>query len=83
MVRPAIATGQASPRMVELATRFLADAGALMQATGPQGLVLRKSNMVSRSLPMLGEVLNRSQWRVDCRISVPGYGEGRLSFLAI
>lgn len=83
LVRPAIATGQASPRMVELASRFLAEAGALMQATGPQGLVLRKSSMVSRSLPMLAEVLSRSQWRVDSRISVPGYGEGRMSFLAI
>jgi CheY-like chemotaxis protein len=83
LVRPAIATGQPSPRMVELASRFLGEAGPLMQATGPQGLVLRKSNLVSRSLPMLAEVLNRSQWRVDTRISVPGYGEGRLSFLAI
>lgn len=83
LVRPAIATGQPSARMVELASKFLGDAGPALQPAGPPGLVLRKSSLVSRSLPMLAEVLSRSQWRVDSRISVPGYGEGRLSFLAI
>lgn len=82
-VRPAIASGQPTARMVELSSRFLQEAGGLMKGVSPQGLVLGKVSMVPQSLPMLSELLSRSQWRVDCRISVPGYGEGRLSFLAV
>lgn len=82
-VRPAIASGQPVARMIELSSRFLQEAGALMKGVSPQGLVLAKVSMVPQSLPMLSELLSRSQWRVDCRISVPGYGEGRLSFLAV
>lgn len=82
-VRPALASGQPSPRMVELASRFLADAGPLLQAATPGGLALGKASLVAQTLPMLAELLSRSQWRVDSRISVPGYGEGRLSFLAV
>jgi len=82
-VRPAIASGQPTARMVELSSRFLQEAGGLMKGVSPQGLVLGKVSMVPQSLPMLSELLSRSQWRVDSRISVPGYGEGRLSFLAV
>jgi CheY-like chemotaxis protein len=82
-VRPAIASGQPTARMVELSSRFLQEAGRLMKGVSPQGLVLGKVSMVPQSLPMLSELLSRSQWRVDRRISVPGYGEGRLSFLAV
>jgi|GEM_PF-439387 len=82
-VRPALAAGQPSARMVELASRFLAEAGPLMQTVVPGGLALGKASLVAQSLPMLAELLSRSQWRVDVRIAVPGYGEGRLSFLAV
>jgi len=54
-----------------------------MQTVVPGGLALGKASLVAQSLPMLAELLSRSQWRVDVRIAVPGYGEGRLSFLAV
>lgn len=82
-VRPAMASGQPTARMVELSNRFLGEAGRLITVLAPGGLQLSKSSLVAQSLPMLGQLLSRSQWRVDVRVSVPGYGDGRLSLLAV
>jgi CheY-like chemotaxis protein len=84
VVRAAMSAGQPSEKMIELAGRFLRIAADQMSlGNGQPTPTLSKANMVPQTMKKLEEILTRSQRRIDCRVSVPGYGEGRFSFLAV
>jgi len=84
VVRAAMSGGRPSEVMLENANRFMSNAAQIMQlGANPAAPVLAKSSLVPKELKKLEEVLTRSVRRVDYRVSVPGYGDGRFSFLAL
>lgn len=76
--------GEATEAMVAQATTFMRAAGLMLQAGGtPDGCTLTRTMTVPASFPKLEEVLARRSERVDFLLSIPGIGEGRLSFVAL
>ncbi|WP_395701126.1 response regulator [Aquabacterium sp.] len=70
--------------MVQQATTFMRAAGMMLQAGGsPDGCTLTRTMQVAASFPKLEEVLARTSERVDYQLTLPGLGEGRLSFIAL
>lgn len=75
---------EATEAMVAQATTFMRAAGLMLQAGGtPDGCTLTRTMTVPASFPKLEEVLARRSERVDFLLSIPGIGEGRLSFVAL
>lgn len=83
-VRAAMQAGQPSAAMVEAASQFLKSAGALVRLPGEAGGVpMSRASLVPKGFQKLEELLVRQAGRADFRISVPGYGDGRFSFLRV
>jgi CheY-like chemotaxis protein len=84
VVREAMQQGQASEGMVKQAGQFMLEAGALLRiASEAAPITLSRTSIVPHSFQKLQELLVRNGGRADFRISVPGYGDGRFSFLAV
>lgn len=84
IVRAAMAAGAPSEAMVQNATRFMQMAGSILNMDGVAGPApLSRTSLVPQNFKKLEELLQKNSGRAHFRISVPGYGEGRLSFLAV
>ena len=84
IVRAAMAAGAPSEAMVQNATRFMQSAGVLLDIPSEPGAIpLSRTSLVPQNFKKLEELLIKNSGRADFRISVPGYGEGRFSFLAV
>jgi len=82
-VRAAIEAGQPSEIMLTKATEFLQAMAMTMTASAGDASIsvsLVRSSMVKNSFSKLMEVLTQKDKRADYRISIPGYGEGRMAF---
>lgn len=82
-VRAAIDAGQPGELMLAKATEFLhAMAKSMTESTGQASVTvsLARSSMVKNTFTKLVEVMTQMDQRSDFRISIPGYGEGRLAF---
>jgi len=82
-VRPAIAAASATQLMVEHATAFMREAAVALAQEGGEVPVMSRGTMVSRELGKLQDALQRSQLTLGFKLSVPGYGEGRLIFVLL
>lgn len=82
-VRLAMQAGKPTPEMMQFADHFLRSAaGILSRGEGGGGApALRIVNLVPKPFDKLQGLLVRNRGRSDYRISVPGYGEGRLAFI--
>jgi CheY-like chemotaxis protein len=70
--------------MVTQATTFMRAAGMMLLAGGsPDGCALTRTMLVPAAFPKLEEVLARTKDRVDFLVTLPGIGEGRLTFIAL
>jgi CheY-like chemotaxis protein len=70
--------------MVAQATTFLRAAGMMLQVeNAPEGCTLARSMSVPANFPKLIELLERGGERCDYLLSIPGLGEGRMTFLAL
>ena len=84
IVRAAMAAGAPSEAMVQNATRFMQMAGAILHMDGAVGTApLSRTSLVPQNFKKLEELLLKNSGRAHFRVAVPGYGEGRLSFLAV
>lgn len=78
-IRQAIQDENPSPAIIESASNFFRDLDAMLSHQLPVGEVRFKSaNLVPRDDTRLRAALSDSTVRVDYRLSVPGYGDGRL-----
>lgn len=83
-VREAMQQGQATEGMVKHANQFMQNAGALLRlASEAEPVPLSRTSIVPQSFQKLNELLIKNGGRADFRISVPGYGDGRFTFLAV
>lgn len=83
-VRQAMQQGQATESMVKHASQFMQSAGALLRIEAEKDPIpLSRTSIVPQSFQKLNELLIKNGGRADFRISVPGYGDGRFSFLAV
>jgi CheY-like chemotaxis protein len=83
-VRQAMQQGMAPEAMIKQAGVFLQRAGGLVQLeTETEALPLSRTSIVPQNFQKLNELLVKNGGRADFRISVPGYGDGRFSFLAV
>lgn len=83
-VRQAMQQGQATEGMVKHASQFMQSAGALLRIEAEkEPIPLSRTSIVPQSFQKLNELLVKNGGRADFRISVPGYGDGRFSFLAV
>ncbi len=70
--------------MVAQATTFLRAAGMMLQVdNAPEGCTLARSMLVPAGFPKLVELLERGGERCDYLLSIPGLGEGRMTFMAL
>ncbi|HET8871417.1 MAG TPA: response regulator [Aquabacterium sp.] len=84
IVRAAMAAGAPNEAMVHNATRFMQNAGMVLHLEATTGTVpLSRTSMVPQNFKKLEELLQKNSGCAHFRISVPGYGEGRFSFLAV
>lgn len=84
IVRAAMAAGAPTEAMVQNATRFMQSAGVMLDIPSEPGAIpLSRTSLVPQNFKKLEELLLKNSGRADFRISVPGYGEGRFSFLAV
>lgn len=82
-VRAAMDAGQPGELMLAKATEFLhAMAHSLTESAAQASVTvsLARSSMVKNTFTKLVEVIAQMDQRSDFRISIPGYGEGRLAF---
>lgn len=85
-VRAAMDSGQPTGAILEQATEFLhAMARSLTQTSGQAGATvsLVRSSMVKSNFAKLMEILAQTGRRSDFRVSIPGYGEGRMAFFLV
>lgn len=83
-VRQAMQQGLATESMVKHTSQFMQSAGALLRLQAEKEPVpLSRTSIVPQSFQKLNELLIKNGGRADFRISVPGYGDGRFSFLAV
>lgn len=85
-VRAAMATGHADTVMLDRAHDFLKSVGAcLTQTSGdpPLTVTMAKASIVKNTFTKLAEVLAQPTNRSDFRLSIPGYGEGRMAFFVM
>jgi CheY-like chemotaxis protein len=70
--------------MVAQATTFMRAAGMMLAVDNvPEGCTLSRSMLVPAGFPKLIELLERGTDRCDFQLSMPGLGEGRMSFLSL
>ena len=85
-VRAAMDAGHPTDAMLEHATEFLhAMARSLTETSGHAGATvsLVRSSMVKSSFAKLVEILAQTGRRSDFRVTIPGYGEGRMAFFLV
>ncbi|MDP3652388.1 MAG: response regulator [Rhodoferax sp.] len=85
-VRAAMATGHPDTAMMDRAHDFLKTvAECLTQSSGEPawGITLAKASVVKNTFSKLAEVLAQPSNRSDFRLSIPGYGEGRMAFFVM
>ena len=82
MVRTAMAQEMPAQTFIDGAHKFLSACAACLLPTVPAGstVSLSKGSVVKRSFAKLQEVLVAKGERADFRISIPGYGQGRIAF---
>ncbi len=84
VVREAMRTGEATEAMIKHANQFVASTGPIICLPGdPSQVQLSRFSIVPQGFQKLNELLEKNSGRTDFRISVPGYGDGRFSFLAV
>ncbi len=84
VVREAMQKGTPNEAMVKQAGLFMQRAGSLLRIASENApLPLSRTSLVPSSFPKLNEMLIKNGGRADYRISVPGYGDGCFSFLAV
>lgn len=85
-VRAAMEAGMPDETMLTKSNEFLRTVALCMTATAESGSVtvsLAKSSIVKNTFAKLAEVLSQSGRRSDFRLSIPGYGEGRMAFFVM
>ncbi len=85
-VRAAMESGQPDDSMLSKANDFMRSVAQCMTETadpGPVAVSLAKASIVKNSFAKLAEVLTQTGKRSDFRISIPGYGEGRMAFFVM
>jgi CheY-like chemotaxis protein len=85
-VRAVMATGAIEGLMMDKAHEFLRAAAAGLTDSSPvEGLnvTLAKTSVVKNTFAKLAEVLAKPGQRSDFRLSIPGYGEGRMAFFVM
>jgi len=85
-VRAVMATGAIEGLMMDKAHEFLRAASAGLTDSSPvEGLSvsLAKTSVVKNTFAKLSEVLAKPGQRSDFRLSIPGYGEGRMAFFVM
>ena len=85
-VRAAMESGQPDTTMLEKANEFLRlVAAALGETAAPGGgqISLAKASIVKNTFAKLAEVMGQTSQRSDFRITIPGYGEGRMAFFVM
>ena len=81
-VRQAMQAARPTPEMMQFADQFLRSAAGILSRAGGAGVpALRIVNLVPKPFDKLQGLMERNKGRSDYRISVPGYGEGRLAFI--
>jgi CheY-like chemotaxis protein len=81
-IRQAIKDGSPSAELVGSATAFLREmAPQLGGQVGVADAVFKGANLVARDAVKLKAALDSGNRRADYRLSVPGYGDGRLVFI--
>lgn len=82
LVRTAMAQEMPPQTFIDGAHKFLNACSACLASTAPTGatVTLSKGSIVKHSFAKLQEVLAASGERADFRISIPGYGQGRIAF---
>jgi CheY-like chemotaxis protein len=85
-VRAVMATGQPDELMLEKANDFLRSAAASMTESAGDPAIqvsMAKASIVKNTFAKLAEVLAHPGHRSDFRLSIPGYGEGRMAFFVM
>lgn len=83
-VRAAMQTGAPTAEMMKFADQFLRSAaGLLSKDSSTPEVGLKVVNLVPKPFEKLGTLMERGLARSDYRLSVPGYGEGRLVFVRV
>jgi len=84
-VRAALAKGAPDNMMVSMAHEFMRGLAAIMtkSSSGKGDVTLAKVSMVKSSFGKLAEVVAQEGDRSDFRLSIPGYGEGRMAFFVL
>jgi CheY-like chemotaxis protein len=81
-VRAAMQGAKPTPEMMQFADRFMrAAVDILCKEPDTPELTLKIVNLVAKPFEKLNSLMNHNNGRSDYRLSVPGYGEGRLTFL--
>lgn len=82
-IRRAIQDGNPGPAIVDSATTFFREAaGALLASQlGVGGAAFKGAQLVPSDFARLRAALDGPGGRADYRLSVPGYGDGRLAFI--
>jgi len=86
VVRAAMAEGQPTDAMMHNAQDFMRSAAACLtesSVAAPASVSLAKASIVKNSFAKLPEILSQQANRSDFRVSVPGYGEGRIAFFVV
>jgi CheY-like chemotaxis protein len=82
-VRAAMALGQPDADMTGFTHDFLRAAAAGLRQSSPTPVTLAKASVVKNNFAKLAEVLEQQDNRSDYRLSIPGYGEGRIAFFVM
>lgn len=85
-VRAAMEAGQPDETMLTKANEFMRLVAQCLAETadpGPVTVSLAKASIVKNTFAKLAEVLTQTGKRSDFRISIPGYGEGRMAFFVM
>ncbi|WP_293662240.1 response regulator [Rhodoferax sp. OV413] len=85
-VRAVMGTGTIDGLMMDKAHEFLRAAAAGLTDSAPvegMNITLAKTSVVKNTFAKLSEVLAKPGQRSDFRLSIPGYGEGRMAFFVM
>ncbi|MCV2354955.1 response regulator [Paucibacter sp. B2R-40] len=83
-VRAAMQVGAPTAEMMKFADQFMhSAAGLLVKSKDSPEVGLKVANLMSKPFEKMGTLMARGHGRSDYRLSVPGYGEGRLAFVLI
>jgi len=85
-VRAAMANGEPDKLMLSKAHEFLTTMAQTMTKTALDDagdVSLAKSSIVKNTFSKLAEVVSQVSHRSDFRLSIPGYGEGRMAFFLL